>query len=185
MAPDAAEVEDLRAMIAEAKSRAGEPPASASSEPAATASAEPAVTASPTSAAAPAEAAPVTEATTDAAPQPTRAVSVQVQLDPAVAANATPDDVVFVFARAAGGPPMPLAVQRLQVKELPASVTLDDTMGMTPGMNLAAFPEIVVVARVSKSGQATPHPGDLEGESAPLDTTQTRQVSISIDRVRP
>jgi cytochrome c-type biogenesis protein CcmH len=108
-----------------------------------------------------------------------------VQLDPAVAANATPDDVVFVFARAAGGPPMPLAVQRLQVKELPASVTLDDTMGMTPGMNLAAFPEIVVVARVSKSGQATPHPGDLEGESAPLDTTQTRQVSISIDRVRP
>lgn len=185
MAPDAEEVEDLRAMIAEAKARAGEPPASAASEPAVTASAEPAVTASATSAAPPAEAAPVVEATTEAAPQPTRAVSVQVQLDPAVAASATPDDIVFVFARAAGGPPMPLAVQRLQVKELPASVTLDDSMGMTPGMNLAAFPEIVVVARISKSGQATPQPGDLEGESAPLDTTQTQQVSISIDRVRP
>lgn len=184
MAPDAEEVEDLRAMIAEAKSRAGEPPASAASEPAVTAtSAEPTVTASPTSAAAPAEA--VAEATTDAASQPTRAVSVQVQIDPAVAASATPDDVVFVFARAAGGPPMPLAVQRLQVKDLPASVTLDDTMGMTPGMNLAAFPEVVVAARVSKSGQATPQTGDLEGESAPLDTTHTRQVSISIDRVRP
>ncbi len=186
MAPDAEEVEDLRTMIAEAKARAGEPPASAASEPAVTAtSAEPAVSASATSTAPPAEAAPVTEATTEAAPQPTRAVSVQVQLDPAIAASATPDDIVFVFARAAGGPPMPLAVQRLQVKELPASVTLDDTMGMTPGMNLAAFPEIVVVARISKSGQATPQPGDLEGESAPLDTTQTQQVSISIDRVRP
>lgn len=112
-------------------------------------------------------------------------IQVAVGLDPAIAAQTTPEDAVFVYARAAAGPPMPLAVQRYRVADLPVSVTLDDSMAMTPAMRLSAFPEVVVGARISKGGQATPQPGDLEGQSDPIAVLQTPQISVTIDRVRP
>jgi cytochrome c-type biogenesis protein CcmH len=91
-----------------------------------------------------------------------------VRLAPGLAAKAAPTDTVFIFARAASGPRMPLAIVRKQVKDLPASFTLDDSMAMAPNMRLSNFPQVVVGARVSKAGSATPQPGDLEGASAPV-----------------
>ena len=66
---------------------------------------------------------------------------------------------------------MPLAILRRQVRDLPVAFALDDTMAMTPEMTLSKFPRVVVGARVSKSGSATPQPGDVEGASAPVSST--------------
>lgn len=107
-----------------------------------------------------------------------------VSLSPQLKAQASPDDTVFVFARAAEGPPMPLAVARARVRDLPYSFRLDDSMAMTPAMKLSAFPRVVVGARVSKSGNATPQPGDLQGASAPV-ANDAGEVRIVIDRVVP
>jgi cytochrome c-type biogenesis protein CcmH len=79
-----------------------------------------------------------------------------------------PADTVFIFVRPADGPRMPLAVIRKQVRELPAAFSLDDTMAMSTGMKLSAHPRLIVGARISKSGNAVPQPGDLEGLSAPV-----------------
>jgi cytochrome c-type biogenesis protein CcmH len=110
------------------------------------------------------------------------AIKVTVSLSPAVAGKAAPGDVVFIFARAANGSRMPLAIVRKQVKDLPTTVVLDDSQGMSPGMGLSSVPEVVVVARVSKSGTAEPRDGDLEGVSAPV-ASGTKAVSISIAKV--
>jgi cytochrome c-type biogenesis protein CcmH len=107
-----------------------------------------------------------------------------VSLSPKLRDKAAPDDVVFVFARAAEGPPMPLAVARARVRDLPYSFRLDDSMAMTPAMTLSAFPRVVVGARVSKSGNATPQPGDLQGASAPV-ANDAGEVRVVIDRVVP
>jgi cytochrome c-type biogenesis protein CcmH len=86
----------------------------------------------------------------------------RVELDSAVAKSVGPGDTVFVFARAAEGPRMPLAVLRLSAKDLPTSFELTEAMAMAPGMSIASFSDLVVGARVSKSGSATPQPGDWE-----------------------
>lgn len=94
--------------------------------------------------------------------------SLQVQVALASDLKADPNQLVYVFAREWQGPPMPLAVARLQVSDLPATVTLDDTMAMPGGKLLSSASQIQVVARVSKSGSAVPAPGDLEGVSEAL-----------------
>lgn len=96
------------------------------------------------------------------------AVSGVVSLAPALAAKADPQDTVFVFARAAEGPRMPLAILRKQVKDLPLTFTLDDSMAMTPAAKLSSAQRVIVGARISKRGDATAQPGDLQGLSAPV-----------------
>ncbi len=109
-------------------------------------------------------------------------LKVTVSLSPAVAKQAAPDDVVFVFARAVNGPRMPLAIVRKQVKDLPATIVLENSQGMGSGMTLSSAPEVIVVARVSKSGMANAQNGDLEGVSAPV-KKGTKAIAISIANV--
>jgi cytochrome c-type biogenesis protein CcmH len=93
-------------------------------------------------------------------------VSGTVTLAPALRAQASPDDTVFIYARPAAGGRMPLAVHRAKVADLPLTFTLDDSMAMAPGMTISSVKQLTVSARVSKSGNALPQPGDLAGESA-------------------
>ena len=88
-----------------------------------------------------------------------------VSLTPALAAKVSPGDTVFVVARPASGSRMPLAVARITVRELPYRFTLDDSMAMTPAAKISAHAQVVVAARVSKSGDAKPQKGDIEGVS--------------------
>jgi cytochrome c-type biogenesis protein CcmH len=130
---------------------------------------------------APAQAAPKQPAPTQPAPS-TQALRGEVKLAPALAAKAAPGDTVFIFARAAQGPPMPLAVLRKQVRDLPMAFVLDDSMAMSPAMMLSGFAEVIVSARVSKSGDVAAKPGDLQGQSAPV-ASNANGVAIVIDSV--
>jgi len=112
-------------------------------------------------------------------------LKVKVSLDPALKHKTSPADTVFVFARAMQGPPMPLAVVRKQVSDLPIEVTLDDTMAMMPSMKLSSFPELRVGARISRSGNAIPQSGDLSGEVASVSVTSTSPVQVVINTQKP
>lgn len=110
---------------------------------------------------------------------------VRVRLAPELAARAAGDATLFVFARAAEGPPMPLAIERLHAGALPAEIILDDSKGMVPGLALGQFPQVIVGARISASGDATPHSGDLQAFSAPVDPRGAGPVELVIDQVVP
>ena len=112
------------------------------------------------------------------------AIAGRVDLNAALASKVALNDTVFIFARAAQGPRMPLAVLRIPAKELPRDFSLDDSMSMAPGVKLSAAPSVIVEARISKSGNALPQPGDLFGRSAPLKPGATG-VRITIDQVVP
>jgi cytochrome c-type biogenesis protein CcmH len=164
--------------IAEAKELGGiKSTASSAPPPAAAAAPPPAAVAAPAPAAAPASAAP-------AVALPGTTIAGTVSLSPALAAKASPDDPVFIFARPAQGPKMPLAVMRKKVRDLPATFSLDDSMAMAPEMKISSFPEIVIGARVTKSGNAVPQSGDLEGFSKPV-ALGAAGVAVVIDAARP
>jgi len=111
-------------------------------------------------------------------------VTGRVSLSPQLAAKAAPGDTVFIFARAVEGPRMPLAIQRKTVADLPIDFTLDDSMAMSPAMKLSNFPRVVVGARISKSGNAMPSPGDLSGQLSDV-KVGAEGLQIVIDSVQP
>lgn len=86
-----------------------------------------------------------------------------VRLSAELARDAKPDDTLFVFARASEGPRMPLALIQRRVRDLPLKFELDDSQAMNPAARLSSAQQVIVTARVSRSGQAQPQPGDLEG----------------------
>lgn len=92
-----------------------------------------------------------------------------VALDQSLAGKFSPSDTVFIFARAAKGPKMPLAMLRKTVADLPLRITLDDSMAMAPNLRLSQYPSVIVGARISKSGDALARSGDWQGLSEPME----------------
>ena len=111
-------------------------------------------------------------------------ISGRVALSPKLAQKAAPSDTVFVLARAVEGSRMPLAILKRQVKDLPLEFTLSDEQAMAPEMRLSKFTEVVVVARVSKSGGAAAQGGDLQGATGAV-KVGTGNVNLVIDTVVP
>ena len=106
----------------------------------------------------------------------------KVALAANLAAKAAPGDTVFVFARAAQGPRVPLALVRRQVKDLPFEFSLDDSMAMMPDFTLSKYSPVIIGARISHSGEAIAAPGDLQGFSKPV-TVGASAVSVTINEV--
>lgn len=111
-------------------------------------------------------------------------ISGTVSLAPQLAAKVKPDDTVFIFARADKGSRMPLAILNRSLRELPMPFTLDDSSAMAPGMNLSSAGPVMVVARISRSGNATPQSGDLEGRVGPIQPG-SKDIQLKIDQVLP
>ena len=170
----------LRGAVDEARKRAGLPPLPAAAQGLA-ATANPVLPAAPV-AVGTAPAAPAGQAA-QAAPAGA-SVQVRISLAPALAAKAAPGDTVFIFARAQAGPKAPLAIQRRQVKDLPLDVTLDDSMAMSPALRLSTVAQVVIGARISKSGNAMPQPGDLQGLSAVV-PVGSKGLKLEIAEVLP
>ena len=159
-------VQQVLVSLQEARSRAGLPGASApqpSAAPEAANKAPDAATKTPVAAAA--------------------SVGGTVSLSPDLRAQVSPQDTVFIFARPASGGRMPLAAERVQVKDLPHRFTLDDSKSMSPSMLLSSSAQVVLGARISKSGDAIPQPGDLSGQVGPV-ALGSQGIALEINEVR-
>jgi cytochrome c-type biogenesis protein CcmH len=109
-------------------------------------------------------------------------VQVKVDINDDVRSRFSEGDSVFVYAKAAAGPKMPLAVQRLTLAQLPTTVTLDDSMAMMEGMNMSTFGSVIVSARVTTTGSAIAKAGDYIGQLKVDDVSQqTEQVEVQIN----
>ncbi len=145
----------LQGALNEARQRAGLPPmAVAPAAGSADLFAPPAAAAAPTPA--PALAAGL------------EAITGRLTLKPELKGQVGPDDTVFIFARAPTGSKMPLAILRKKVSDLPLDFRLDDSLAMSPAARLSSVSQVVVGARISKTGNAMPSPGDLQVLSAPM-----------------
>ncbi|MCX7180985.1 MAG: c-type cytochrome biogenesis protein CcmI [Proteobacteria bacterium] len=130
-----------------------------------------------------AQGAPNAAAAPVAAPTAT-SVSGRVELSSALKGKASPDDVVFIFARAVEGPRMPLAAKRVRVADLPLDFMLDDSQAVMPGATISSVPQVRVEVRVSKSGMAQAGKGDLTGKSAAV-KPGAKGLKIMIDQIEP
>lgn len=115
----------------------------------------------------------------DGAPAASQGLSVTVELAAELQSKVQPGDAVFIFARAVSGPPMPLAVKRLSVADLPAEVSLSDSDAMMPQLKISAFEQVQLVARISRSGDATA--GEWIGSSQPIASKNREPQRLLID----
>jgi cytochrome c-type biogenesis protein CcmH len=113
-----------------------------------------------------------------------RAIRGTVTLAPSLAGKGSAADTLFVFAREMNGPPMPVAIVRASKKDLPFTFQLDDSTSPMPSRKLSSTGPVVIVARLSKSGQAMPQSGDLEGTSQPIQAGG-EGITVVIDHERP
>lgn len=111
------------------------------------------------------------------------AVDVRVSLAPELQNQTTSHDTLFVYAQASSGSPMPLAIVKKQVSDLPLSVTLTDSLAMTPAMKLSRFTEVKLLARISKSGNAMKQAGDLIGVIENVTVTDKTPHTLIINSV--
>lgn len=108
-------------------------------------------------------------------------LQIEVTLDPSLQDDVRPDDSVFVFARAVSGPAIPLAAKRLRVADLPANISLGDADAMMPQLKMSNYPEVKLVARVSREGNATK--GEWAGQSEALKTAGgDKTIRLMIDK---
>lgn len=117
--------------------------------------------------------------------KPVIELQVQIDVSDEVRQRFVDTDVVFVYAKAAKGPKAPLAVQRMTLAQLPTTVILSDNMAMIEGMNISAFPSVIVSARISKSGAAIAQSGDYMGQKAVENTSVSGKLNIKIDTLVP
>ncbi len=147
----------LQGALNEARQRGGMPPVAAAP------GAGPADLFAPTAAQPAAEAAPA-----PAGAAGKEAITGRLTLKAELKGQVGPDDTVFIFARAPTGSKMPLAILRKKVSDLPLDFKLDDSLAMSPASRLSSASQVVVGARISKTGNAMPSPGDLQVLSAPM-----------------
>lgn len=113
-------------------------------------------------------------------------IRVKVQVDRSLAGKFQPGDVVYIFARALNGPPMPVAVVRRSAGELPFTVELNDSQSVMPTHPLSAVPEVAVSARISRHGSPEGQPGDLDAVAVPVRQNGSAQnIELTIQTLRP
>ncbi len=114
-----------------------------------------------------------------------QSIQVKVALSSEFQNKVDPNTTLFIYARASEGPPMPLAVHKGLAKDLPITVTLDDSMAMMPQMSLSSFPKVIIGARLSSNGQPQGQSGDYEGYSDAIEVSTNPVVDILINTVKP
>lgn len=109
-------------------------------------------------------------------------IGVRVEIDAALKPQVQAGQTVFIYAQALNGPKMPLAIVRKLVADLPVSVNLNDTMAMQPNLHLADFKQLKIVARISKTGDASTQTGDFIGASELSLPANDQPVSVLINQ---
>lgn len=112
-------------------------------------------------------------------------LSLLVDISPQLKAKSNPGDAVFVYAKAMQGPPMPLAVKKVTLADLPVALTLSDADAMMPTMKLSSFQQVVVGARVSSSGNPVAQTGDFYTEVEAIDSANPpAEIALTIDLIK-
>jgi cytochrome c-type biogenesis protein CcmH len=110
-------------------------------------------------------------------------VSGEVTLDSTLSGKAAPGDTLFIVAKSAASPGIPVAVYRASVAGWPVKFTLDDSQSMMPGRTLSTAGRVTIEARISRNGQPLPAAGDLQGSSGVIDPADHKPLRIRIDHV--
>jgi len=120
-------------------------------------------------------------------PEPplTASISIEVTIDPSMIEKIQENDVLYIFARAVSGPPMPLAAIKRQASELPLTIVLDDSSLLRPDISLLDYKELKIAARISHSGKPVAQRGDLQSQSQFVSPTSNPEIILRIDELVP
>ncbi|MCY4050097.1 MAG: c-type cytochrome biogenesis protein CcmI [Gammaproteobacteria bacterium] len=110
-------------------------------------------------------------------------LTVEIALDKNLFQYVSSNDIVFVTAKATNGPPAPLAIRKLAVGDLPKTVQLSSADSMIENMTVDQFEDIIIQARISKSGTAQRNSGDVVSNSIQISGEPEEILSLTIDEI--
>ncbi len=122
-----------------------------------------------------------TEKAIDSNTNENKSIKLKISIAPEFKEKASPEDPVFIYAKAMSGPPMPLAAVKKQVKDFPLELILNDDMAMMPNLKLSSFNIVTVGARISKTGQPVPTNGDIFSEKPNVSLGDN--ITLEIDQI--
>ncbi|NMP03359.1 c-type cytochrome biogenesis protein CcmI [Pseudoalteromonas arctica] len=115
----------------------------------------------------------------------TGAIAVTVDIAKELIDKQPKDGILFIFAKAASGSPMPLAAVKLAKYSFPITVELSDSSAMVAGLNLSSAENIIISARISIDDSVMPSSGELEGHSESLKRESVSDYQLQIDTLIP
>ena len=113
------------------------------------------------------------------------ALTIKISLAPDMSRDIKPEHALFIVAKAVNGPPMPVAVIRKTVADLPLEIKMDDSNAMMPSMKLSSFVLLELSARIAPGGNALPQSGEPVSAISVMSPGQDEPVVLVIDRKAP
>jgi len=107
-------------------------------------------------------------------------LDVEVTLDAEAARKLPAEAALFIFARTPSGPPMPVAVIRRPITQFPLRVTLTDADSLQPARLLSAQKDLVLQAKISMTGNATPAADDWQAVPVPVAEKNSGLIRLRI-----
>jgi cytochrome c-type biogenesis protein CcmH len=111
---------------------------------------------------------------------PEHQVTIRVSLSERLRQAEFEQHYLMIYAKAAQGRPMPIAIQKIRLKDFTGKVILSDENSVVPTRKLSQSSQVIAVVRLSKSGSAMRQTDDIQMNSPVINVKDNPNIELEL-----